>query len=621
MAFFNSSIFSNVQDNKFLDFFKFTLIFCFLSTYTLTATDLEKLRQAVKEKKHNVIQLIELDYLEAVSLENHDLCLDLLNLKLLSIRERHDRNDIMDIMNLSNKHFNLLQNSISQANYYLLIGTTLSEIHAFDLAQIHLLKSVDIYRLRAENDGLRNAYLELSKVYFSRLDLERSLDFALQAKSLLENVPKTESNYSGIYNQIGNIYLTLGQLEKANNYLRESFEHAIWQNDSILLSEAYLYQAKLNVAQNNLKKAEKYLKKSIRIKKGLEDNIGLGKSFLLYSEIDALKNNKTKAISDVEWAYKYFNKALDLRKKVEALIQIAEIQISDNRFSEAENSLKLAINSLPDFSSGHEELKIRSLLKDVYTVSNDPEKIIIQLERCKILLDSLYRIQQMNSVTDIQSSYELKKTQQDKMYYKEQWKFSQAKQTYTIIIALLILCLVVLFYLNIRKNKLLLKKEYTLMEAKKDLAQQELDIALTDLELNRSNLQKLTQNIIKKNTQIQTLGVELDKIKSTDEVGDEKIDHLNELIQFRILTSEDWSEFKKLFDEVYRGFFVKLKFEHPALTKSEIKLFMVSKLNLSINDTAGLLAISPESVRKARYRLKKKLNLDEEDLSEYILDF
>ncbi len=621
MAFFNTLIFSCVQKLRSFGFFKISIVLSFICVYSLSATDLEKIRQAVKDKKHNVLQLIDLEYEVAEKLDEHEDCLELLNLKLLSIREKHSRNEVMDIIKLSNKHYTKLESSEKRADHYLQIGETLFAIHAQDLAQIHLLKSVEIYRLTNSDKGLRSSYLALSNVYFSRFDLGRSLDFALKAKALLVRGQRDESNYSAIYNQIGRIYLSLGKIEMASSFFRESFEYAISLNDSVLLSNAYYFQGKLNLEEGKFKKAEKYLKKSIRIRKGLADNIGLGQSFLMYADLHQLQKNTQKSLSDVEWAYKYFSEASDYRMKVQCLIKMADIQFKAGKMDEAENNLSLAIKNLPYFTSAQEELNIRSLLKLIYSQWGDDKKIIEQLDRYRSIIDSLYSLQQLYSTTDVKASYDLHKTELEKANYKKQLQLSKAKYSYTLIIAVLVLCLLFLLYLNIRKNKLLLRKEFNLMEAKKDLAQHELDVALTDLEQNRNNLNKLTQNIIKKNVQIQTLAVELDSVKSDEKVGDIKIDQLNELIQFRILTSEDWDEFKKLFDVVYRGFFVKLKFEHPALTKSEIKLFMVSKLNLSINDTAGLLAISPESVRKARYRLKKKLNLEEEDLSEYILDF
>jgi DNA-binding CsgD family transcriptional regulator len=45
-------------------------------------------------------------------------------------------------------------------------------------------------------------------------------------------------------------------------------------------------------------------------------------------------------------------------------------------------------------------------------------------------------------------------------------------------------------------------------------------------------------------------------------------------------------------------------------------------LNLSIKDIAELMGISPESVKMARHRLRKKLNLATEDnLAEFVASF
>lgn len=620
MAYYRTSNIFGTSVTGIFGIYRLAILFFFSGVLTLTASDFLELKQAVKNRKYNAVELVQQAYQQADSANEHFDCITLLNLKMYALYGNYGRTDILDILKETNKHISNLKNSEEKGEAYYLIGDALFGIREYDLAQIHLVKSVEIYRLSKGDAGLRKVYLTLSEVHFERSDLDRSLDFALKAKEMLLDVQRDENNYSAIYNQIGKIYLALKKPDIAKSYLRESFEYAISKNDSSLLSDAYYFQASLNLKLEKLKKAEKFLKKAIQIQKGLKEYFSLGNSFFLYADIHQKLGDSEKAIFDIERAFQYFSNVNDEHMKVRALIKMAEIQMASGQFNKATNSLNLALNDLEGFSSGMEELLIRSKLKDIYRHYGKNGKAIEQLERYVEIIDSMYVAQQLNTISDVQASYDLQKTEFDKLYYKKQWQFSQSRNTMIVIIALLVLVLLILVYLNIRKSKLLLKKEYTLMEAKKDLAQNELDQALSDLEMNKQNLQNLTQNIIKKNTQIQDLGLELEKVKGSGE-GDEKIDQLNELIQFRILTSEDWDEFKKLFNMVYKGFFVKLKNEHPSLTKSEIKLFMVSKLNLSINDTAGLLAISPESVRKARYRLKKKLNLEEEDLSDYILDF
>jgi len=58
------------------------------------------------------------------------------------------------------------------------------------------------------------------------------------------------------------------------------------------------------------------------------------------------------------------------------------------------------------------------------------------------------------------------------------------------------------------------------------------------------------------------------------------------------------------------------------MTKSEMRLIALLKMNLSSKDIADTLNISDEGIKKARYRLRKKPNLDsEDDLQAFLLSF
>ena len=86
-----------------------------------------------------------------------------------------------------------------------------------------------------------------------------------------------------------------------------------------------------------------------------------------------------------------------------------------------------------------------------------------------------------------------------------------------------------------------------------------------------------------------------------------------------ILTEEDWRHFRQMFDTVYPGFLVRLRDKFNDLTPAEVRLLALTKLQLPVNDMAQLLGISPDSIRKTRYRLRKKLNLPEEGNLEEII--
>lgn len=85
--------------------------------------------------------------------------------------------------------------------------------------------------------------------------------------------------------------------------------------------------------------------------------------------------------------------------------------------------------------------------------------------------------------------------------------------------------------------------------------------------------------------------------------------HLHQAI---ILTDSDWEKFKAQFELHYPDFYIRLHEHLPHLTPSEIRLITLLKLQLSTKAMAAILGISPQSIIKTRYRLKKKLKVDKD---------
>ncbi len=98
----------------------------------------------------------------------------------------------------------------------------------------------------------------------------------------------------------------------------------------------------------------------------------------------------------------------------------------------------------------------------------------------------------------------------------------------------------------------------------------------------------------------------------------------NELIRqtitkFNLNTGENfWNEFESRFESVYESFYYKLNLLFPDLTSGEKKLCALLRLNLTSKDIASITFQNPQSVDMARYRLRKKMNLKQE---ENLVDF
>jgi hypothetical protein len=139
------------------------------------------------------------------------------------------------------------------------------------------------------------------------------------------------------------------------------------------------------------------------------------------------------------------------------------------------------------------------------------------------------------------------------------------------------------------------------------------------LESKKQQLDIYSQTLIEKSDLISRLSAEIESLKTNHASDHEQVKNFSKVLNATILTDEDWEKFKKTFEEVYPNFFASLRYRFPDVTASELRLAGLIKLNLSLKEAANTLGISSESVKKSRYRLKKKIALQEEDsLEEFI---
>ncbi len=83
-----------------------------------------------------------------------------------------------------------------------------------------------------------------------------------------------------------------------------------------------------------------------------------------------------------------------------------------------------------------------------------------------------------------------------------------------------------------------------------------------------------------------------------------------------------WEEFNIYLNEVDQDFVKSLVAQHPELTKNDIRISTLIRLQLNTKEIASLLNVSTRAVEKSRQRLKKRLNLyKNQDLDKYILNF
>ncbi len=248
------------------------------------------------------------------------------------------------------------------------------------------------------------------------------------------------------------------------------------------------------------------------------------------------------------------------------------------------------------------------------------EKAFEIQSRLMVLKDSLAKAEREDALNELEVKYETQdKEKEISLLQKEQTIITN--RWLTLALGLFLAIVIGVLFIDNQKRKH--RQEKQLLSAEDELQKAELKIMTDLLEYNQQKLSLYTENLLRKNEIVGQLESKLKSVveNASGEFGsEEKL--MEDFSGVRILTDDDWEEFKRLFDGVHRGLLERLLISYENLTLAEQRLFLLMKLDLSTKEIANILGVSPESIKKGRYRLKKKLNvLDEQSLQEFISRF
>lgn len=106
---------------------------------------------------------------------------------------------------------------------------------------------------------------------------------------------------------------------------------------------------------------------------------------------------------------------------------------------------------------------------------------------------------------------------------------------------------------------------------------------------------------------------------SSENLKEKDLKPIFNVIENSLSDEGDWSDFEEKFALLNPNFLEALVSRHPELTKSDLRLLMLTKMGYSQKEIASTLDIAPGSVKKARSRVRKKLQLDVSiKLNEYL---
>lgn len=266
-------------------------------------------------------------------------------------------------------------------------------------------------------------------------------------------------------------------------------------------------------------------------------------------------------------------------------------------------------------------ITVHAILAKIYQKRGDHKLAFEQLQNVGNLKDSVLTVESSRQLTEMQTLYETEKKERkiqllekDQLIQEEQLKTERNRKNFLLTGLISVFIIAGLFLnfqrLKIQKNRQLRERDQQLHAHKQELIQLDLIASQKELAYKEDKLQAFTEQLVQKNHLLKEVEQELTHIHAVNESEEKaRLQKITDLQQARILTSEDWQSFQSLFEEVYATFFTKLKEAYPQLSKADHRLLALMKLRMDNDRIADMLAISYDSLKKSRYRLRKKLDL------------
>lgn len=482
------------------------------------------------------------------------------------------------------------ENGLAMANR--VVGVSYWSRGEFYQALVHLFKSQELYKKLGDHLGEGNATMNIGLVYADQKDHGRALEHFLRANQLFEKLGR-EDRIGITYNKIGSVYLEKGELDKAGKYLFDGLDIHTRNNFSFGILEACNRIGLYYRDKGELKEAEDYLQRSLAI----------------------AEQNK------------------DREHLVKNLENLASVYIRQGNLIQAKSFLDRALPLAQEHQYKKWLRDIYKDYKDVYALRNDYTRAFAYAEKFEAIEDSIFSEEKAAQLANLELEHQMAEQQQaiklkekEILLLQQQTRFDKLIKISLISGTILVLILV---YIVLRNQRYRYKKNQELLERNHALAEKELENArLKEIELQQAltfknkELTAYTVNFIRKNELIEELKEKIISLKNTSHQPQTELNTLLNLVQQNTSIDRDWDDFKRTFENVHHNFFGNLLNQYPDLTPAELRLCALICLNLSAKEMASLMGISPDSVKTARYRLRKKFGLEQEQgLDEFVLRF
>ncbi len=449
------------------------------------------------------------------------------------------------------------------------------------------------------------------------------------------DIAKKINNKKLIAISLNNIGLVYSYQEpyyhKALKYFKEYLKISSETNNTKEVMGAYMNIGMQFQRMKEYDSCGYYYIKAFEIAKKLESNRYIAIAYSLLAEHEKLNGNNQLFIE-------YSSNAMSIFKAEGYLIDLAALYLDiSNNFLE-NNEIDSALfytNAMYDIASEHQlsTYKQNSLrqLSEIYVEDNNYKGAYLNLLGYIKLKDSITSQETNEKLAQLQTIYEVELKDKEIENFKITERLQYRKEMFYLFLIIVVIGVSLIIIFSIVSKR---RKDRILNRQKMITHEKESELTALALEKSKANEKVLETKLAYKTRQLTAHAVSMmQKNKLMHELWDSttkvskyvnddqknEIRKLQQQIKRSLNVEKDWELFKMYFEQVNKDFFANLLKKVPSLSSNDLRLSALIKLNMNIKEAASVFNVEPASVKSARYRLRKKLGLkQEDDLYEYI---
>ncbi|WP_410221349.1 tetratricopeptide repeat protein [Pedobacter sp.] len=485
-----------------------------------------------------------------------------------------------------------------------------------DSAMVLLKKSYSqaLTENEKEKEGL--CLQQMGWICFSQGHYQLALEYYLDADKIFGTLNKPDLMASNL-NDIGLFYYYNKQSNLAREHYNRALELLKKTKNRAGMAETFGNIGHLYEKKHQYDSAFYYQHLALQNFTAIKDHDGSAK---IYENLGSIYEDLEKYDS----AAVYFNKSLALYQEtkneigsVEVVNNLGDLLRKTGKYLQSIAKTKEAYQMALDLGNSYQLAATTKDLAKTFALMGKMDSAYHYAELSRKHTLDIYSLDGIKQASFLQVLYDMDKKSDEIKELQVNRRMNQTIIVASLIVLALLVVLSVTFYsrqrLKIKEQQAEAKQkqiESELLASRiknQDLEEEKLK---EQLELKSRELSAHTLNLIRNNQFLEHMRTSLQAL-----VKDEKRDQKRQMqkliveINESIAQEQYWKEFIQAFEQVHQSFFEKLKEKSKDLTAADIRLIALLKINLNSTDISTLLGISTDSLRVARYRLRKKLNI------------